>query len=78
MSASAVGAMPPVFTHAEARARGISDRVLYGWRDRGLVEQLARGIFIQPDLPVDPDLVEIAVRAADATLCLTTARRVTT
>lgn len=65
--------MPAIFTHADARSRGISDRVLYGWRDRGLVEQLARGIFVQPDLPADPDLIEIAVRASDATLCLTTA-----
>lgn len=73
MPAIAVDDMPPVFTHADARARGISDRVLYSWRDRGLVEQLARGIFVQPDLPADPDLVEIAVRAPDATLCLTTA-----
>ena len=70
---SAIEDMLPIFTHADARARGISDRVLYGWRDRGLVEQLARGIFVQPDLPADPDLVEIAVRAPDATLCLTTA-----
>jgi len=73
MAAMAVEDMLPIFTHAEARARGISDRVLYGWRDRGLVEQLTRGIFIQPDLPADLDLVEIAVRAPDATLCLTTA-----
>lgn len=65
--------MPAIFTHADARSLGVSDRVLYGWRDRGLVEQLARGIFIQPDLPADPDLIEIAVRAPDATLCLTTA-----
>lgn len=65
--------MPAIFTHADARSLGVSDRVLYGWRDRGQVEQLARGIFVQPDLPADPDLVEIAVRAPDATLCLTTA-----
>jgi predicted transcriptional regulator of viral defense system len=65
--------MPAIFTHADARSRGVSDRVLYGWRDRGLVEQLARGIFAQPDLPAEPELIEIAVRAPDATLCLTTA-----
>jgi predicted transcriptional regulator of viral defense system len=65
--------MPAIFTHADARSRGVSDRVLYGWRDRGLVEQLARGIFVPPDLPADPDLIEIAVRAPGATLCLTSA-----
>ena len=65
--------MPEVFTHAEAMARGVSDRVLYGWRDSGSIEQLARGIYTQPDLIADPDLIEIAVRAPDATLCLATA-----
>lgn len=73
MPAIAAEDMPAIFTHADARSRGVSDRVLYGWRDRGQVEQLARGIFVQPDLPADPDLIEIAVRAPDATLCLTTA-----
>ena len=73
MPAIAAEDMPAIFTHADARSRGVSDRVLYGWRDRGQVEQLARGIFVQPDLPADPDLSEIAVRAPDATLCLTTA-----
>jgi predicted transcriptional regulator of viral defense system len=73
MPAIAAEVMPAIFTHADARSRGVSDRVLYGWRDRGQVEQLARGIFVQPDLPADPDLIEIAVRAPDATLCLTTA-----
>lgn len=63
----------PIFTHADARTRGVSDRTLYRWRDDGLIEQLARGIFIEPGLPADPDLVEIAVRAPQATLCLTTA-----
>lgn len=73
MAAIAAHDMPAIFTHADARSLGVSDRVLYGWRDHGLVAQLARGIFVQPDLPADPDLVEIAVRAPAATLCLTTA-----
>jgi hypothetical protein len=68
-----VGDLPPIFTRASARALGISDRTLYRWRDDGRIEQLARGIFTQPDLPADPDLIEIAVRAPDATLCLSTA-----
>lgn len=73
MVAITLDALLPIFTHADARARGVSDRALYNWRDCGLVERLARGIFIQPDLAADPDLVEIAVRAPEATLCLTTA-----
>jgi predicted transcriptional regulator of viral defense system len=73
MPGLAIEDMPAIFTHADAREHGISDRVLYGWRDRGLVEQLARGIFAQPELPADPDLIEVAIRAPEATLCLTTA-----
>lgn len=65
--------LPPIFTHAAARHRGISDRDLYRWRDEGIIDQLARGIFSQPGIQADPDLVEIAVRAPQATLCLTTA-----
>jgi hypothetical protein len=65
--------LPAIFTHADARARGVADRDLYRWRDGGQIEQLARGIYAQPGIPVDPDLVEIAVRTPDATLCLTTA-----
>ncbi|MGH9271199.1 MAG: type IV toxin-antitoxin system AbiEi family antitoxin domain-containing protein [Ilumatobacteraceae bacterium] len=73
MTAIAAGDLPPIFTHAAARARGVSDRALYRWRDDGRIEQLARGIYTQPGVVADPDLVEIAVRAPNATLCLTTA-----
>jgi hypothetical protein len=73
MPAIAAEELPAVFTRAEARARGVADRDLYLWRDVGQIEQLARGIYAQPGIPVDTDLVEIAVRAPIATLCLTTA-----
>lgn len=73
MPAIAVEDLPPIFTHADAQSLGVSDRLLYNWRDHGMVEQIARGIFAQPNLAADPDLIEIAVRAPDATLCLTTA-----
>lgn len=65
--------LPSVFTHATARDLGVSDRVLYRWRDEGLLEQPARGIFMRPGIEADPDLIELAIRAPDATLCLTTA-----
>jgi hypothetical protein len=65
--------LPAIFTHAEARARGISDRVLYRWRDHAQIDQLARGIFARPHIEADTDLIEIAIRAPEATLCLTTA-----
>lgn len=65
--------LPEIFTHADARSAGWSDRDLYAMRDRGDIERLARGIYAQPELAVDPDLVEIAVRAPDATMCLASA-----
>ena len=65
--------LPVAFTHAHARTRGISDRQLYEWRDDAQLETLGRGIFARPGLDVDRDLLEISVRAPEATLCLTSA-----
>ena len=65
--------LPDVFTHADARAAGVSNRDLSRWRDEGQIERIARGIYISPDLEIDTDLAEMAVRAAMATLCVTTA-----
>ena len=62
-----------VFTHADARRAGWSDRDLYAARDRGDILRVARGIYARPQLAVDHDLVEIAVRAPQATMCLTSA-----
>ncbi len=61
------------FTHADARARGVSDRQLYEWRDAARVDTLSRGIFVRPGLDADYELLEIAIRAPEATLCLTSA-----
>lgn len=65
--------LPLAFTHADARTRGISDRQLYEWRDSARIDTLGRGIYLRPGLNVDHDLLEIGVRAPDATLCLTSA-----
>lgn len=73
ISANAVAGLPEVFTHGTARRAGISDRDLYQMRDRGDIDRIARGIYARPGLEADPDLVEIAVRAPSATLCLTSA-----
>ena len=73
MVAVGIEELPPVFTHADVRSRGISDRQLYEWRDAARIETLGRGIFIRPGLDVDHDLLEISVRAPDATLCLASA-----
>jgi Transcriptional regulator, AbiEi antitoxin len=73
MTAEVLGKLPPTFTTAEAKSLGISDRDLYSWRDKGDIDTLARGIYLRPGIAVDHDLVEISVRSADATLCLTSA-----
>jgi len=73
MTSEALFDLPNVFTHADAIAHGISDRRLAQMRSDGEIERLARGIYLRPDVDVDPDLAEIAVRSPRATLCLTTA-----
>jgi len=65
--------IPEIFTYADAIAHGISDRRLAQMRSDGEIDRLARGIYLKPDVDVDPDLAEIAVRSPRATLCLTTA-----
>lgn len=67
--------LPAAFSYSQARAHGLSDRRLYALRDAGLIEQLGRGLFQRADAAgdADPDLIEIAHRAPQATLCLTTA-----
>lgn len=66
--------LPPVFTYTAARAAGISAERLYAYRDRGLVEQIGRGLYRWADaLGIDQDLLEIAYRAPRGTLCLLTA-----
>lgn len=70
---SALDQLPAVFTRAQADAAGVSKRQLYDWRDTGAVEPLGRGLFLRTGTPGDPDLIEIAVRAPRATLCLRSA-----
>lgn len=67
--------LPEVFTYSEARELGFSDRRLYALRDDGGIESIGRGLFKRADaeMEADVDLLEIAVRAPRATLCLATA-----
>jgi hypothetical protein len=67
--------LPPMFTYREAIEAGFSKRQLYAFRDAGLVESVARGIFRRADSSqsFDPELAEIALRLPSATLCLTSA-----
>ncbi len=66
--------LPSVFRYTEAVARGLSAERLYAYRDQGIVEQISRGLYRWADAPeIDQNLLEIAYRIPEATLCLTTA-----
>lgn len=64
----------PLFTYSEAIDAGLSERRLYKLRDEGLLESVGRGLYRRADAPpADLDLIEIAERVPQATLCLETA-----
>ncbi len=60
---------------SEALAAGISRYMLYSLRDKGLIEQVSRGIYRLANLPPigNPDLVTVALRFSNAVICLTSA-----
>lgn len=65
-------ALGDTFTHREARLAAVSKR-LYRMRDIGEIIALG-GVYRWADAPLaDADLVEIAERVSDGTLCLETA-----
>ena len=66
--------LPGVFTYSGARAAGLSAERLYAYRDQGLIEQIGRGLYRWADAPaIDQNLLEIACRVPQGTLCLLTA-----
>jgi predicted transcriptional regulator of viral defense system len=60
---------------AEAIASGISRYALYSLRDKGIIEQISRGIYRLAEMPSisDPDLVTVALRAPRSVVCLISA-----
>jgi len=72
---AALGLLPAIFSYAQARQAGLSQRRIYWLRDHGMMEPLAHGTYRRADADpgADPDLTEIAVRAPRATMCLTSA-----
>ena len=63
-----------VFTRADAKNAGFSNRRLYGLRDAGELVALGGGVYRWADAPpADLDLIEVAERVPQATLCLETA-----
>lgn len=67
-------ALPNAFTYSLAHERGLSARRLKGYVEDRLLERLGHGVYRKADAPpADLDRVEIALRAPEATLCLTSA-----
>jgi predicted transcriptional regulator of viral defense system len=67
--------LPETFRYSEARRLGVSDHRLRRLLAEGEVERIARGIYRRTDADpmVDLDLVEVAHRVPDGTLCLVSA-----
>lgn len=66
--------LPNAFSHGLAQERGLSNRRLRMLLLGGALERLGHGLYRKADaVPADLDRIEIALRASDATLCLTTA-----
>jgi len=67
-------ALPNAFSYGLAQQRGLSDRHLRGLVADGVLERLGHGLYRKAEAPpADLDRIEIALRAPEATLCLTTA-----
>ena len=60
---------------SEAMRLGISRYTLYSLRDKGLVEQVSRGIYRWAGLPAisNPDLVTVSLRFPKSVVCLVSA-----
>ena len=60
---------------SEAMERGITRYMLYSLRDKGVIEQVSRGIYRLVDLPPvsNPDLVTVSLRFPNAVICLVSA-----
>ncbi len=60
---------------SEALKHGISRYRLYSLRDKGVIEQLSRGIYRLVELPPisNPDLVTVSLRFPSAVICLISA-----
>lgn len=60
---------------SEALRHGITRYMLYSLRDKGIIEQMSRGVYRLVELPPvsDPDLVTVALRIPKAVICLISA-----
>ena len=60
---------------SEAIERGITRYMLYSLRDKGIIEQVSRGVYRLVELPPmsNPDLVTVSLRFPKAVICLVSA-----
>lgn len=60
---------------SEAMAHGITRYMLYSLRDKGIVEQVSRGVYRLVEMPPisNPDLVTVGLRFPNAVICLISA-----
>ncbi len=60
---------------SEAIKRGITRYMLYSLRDKGVIEQVSRGVYRLVELPPisNPDLVTVSLRFPKAVICLISA-----
>jgi len=60
---------------SEAMGHGITRYMLYSLRDKGVIEQVSRGIYRLVELPPisNPDLVTVSLRFPNAVICLVSA-----
>ena len=60
---------------SEAIAHGITRYMLYSLRDKGIIEQVCRGIYRLVELPPisNPDMVTVSLRFPNAVICLISA-----
>lgn len=60
---------------SEAIKRGVSRYMLYKLKDKGIIEQISRGIYRLKDLPPigNPDLVTVSLRFPNSVICLISA-----
>ncbi len=60
---------------SEAIRNGITRYMLYSLRDKGIIEQVSRGIYRLAELPPisNPDLVTVSLRFPHAVICLVSA-----
>ena len=60
---------------SEAIEHGITRYMLYSLRDKGVIEQVSRGIYRLVELPPisNPDLVTVSIRFPNVVICLVSA-----